>query len=126
MVANYSHQKTMGKRGEDAAAAYLAKQGYRILARNYRCREGEIDLVAQEGEFLVFVEVKARSSTAYGYGRDAITPRKQAKIILTARYYLMEHHPDEPPPCRFDVAEVDLHHGEAVAVELLRDAFVCS
>src|SRR5947209_7314149 len=69
----------IGRRGEEAAAEQLKAAGYRILARNYRCPSGEIDLVAEERGVLVFVEVKTRSSAAYGSPRDAVTPAKRRK-----------------------------------------------
>ncbi|MBU2262867.1 MAG: YraN family protein, partial [Proteobacteria bacterium] len=79
-----------GKTGEELAAAYLAEAGYRILERNYRCLFGEIDIVAQEGETLVFVEVKSRSSGAYGDPQLAVGRRKQQKISRISVHYLAE------------------------------------
>jgi putative endonuclease len=96
-----------GKRGEELAAAYLTKAGYRIVERNYRCRFGEIDIVAEEGETLVFIEVKSRRSVAYGEPQLAVSHQKQKKISRIAMHYLQErqfHHRF----ARFDVVAVKL------------------
>jgi len=110
-----------GKQGEELAAAYLAKAGYRILERNYRCLFGEIDIVAEEGDVLVFVEVKSRRSTAYGDPQLAVGPRKQKKISLIAMHYLGERRRGHCP-ARFDVLSVLLLPA-GPRIELIRDAF---
>jgi putative endonuclease len=88
----------LGQRGEQAAALYLAGRGYAILERNYRTRHGEIDLVARcsegaedGGDLLVFVEVKTRSSTAYGLPEEALTPAKQAHFLAAVDGYVQAH-----------------------------------
>ncbi len=110
-----------GKRGEELAAAYLAEAGYRIVERNYRCIFGEIDIVAEEGETLVFVEVKSRRSDAYGDPQLAVGHRKQNKLSRIAMHYLEEkrlrHH-----PARFDVVAVKLPPSHQ-KIELIRNAF---
>ena len=75
-----TYQKRIGNQGEKIAAAYLESKGYRILEQNYHTRFGEIDLVAQEGDSLVFVEVKARTSTTFGLPEASVTPAKLEKI----------------------------------------------
>jgi putative endonuclease len=110
-----------GKRGEDLAAAHLAEAGYRILERNYRCLFGEIDIVAEEGETLVFVEVKSRRSAAYGDPQLAVGLQKQRKISRIATHYLAERHLFHRP-ARFDVVAVKMLPGQ-VQFELIRDAF---
>jgi len=80
-----------GKRAEARAADYLRLQGYKIVCHNYRWRGGEIDLIARQGDCLVFVEVKARRGRGYGLPEEAVTPRKQHKLVRTARRYLSEH-----------------------------------
>lgn len=98
-------RKRRGDRGEAAAAAALARRGYRILARQYRCRWGEIDLVAWDpAGVLCFVEVKTRSPDAAVQGREAVTPAKRRRLRRAASVYLASGAPD--CPCRFDVAEV--------------------
>lgn len=76
------------------------------MERNFRCRQGEIDIIAKEEETLLFVEVKYRSDTAYGYPSEAVTWKKQNKILYTANYYKYRYHIREDVPCRFDVIEV--------------------
>ena len=98
-----------GQYAEAQAAAFLERRGYTILARNYRIRTAEIDLIAWDGEVLVFAEVKARGSAAYGAPREAVTPRKQARIVQAARHWLAHTAPDDSyrDACaRFDVIEV--------------------
>ena len=110
-----------GKRGEELAEAYLAEAGYRIIERNYRCLFGEIDIVAEEGETLVFVEVKSRRSAAYGDPQLAVGPQKQKKISRISLHYLAEHHLRDRP-ARFDVVAVKLLPA-GHRIELIRNAF---
>mgnify|MGYP000862664561 FL=1 len=99
------NSKILGGQGENCAAAYLRKKGYRILEQNYSTRSGEIDIIAENGETLVFVEVKTRSSLRYGTPAEAVNFRKRNKIIQTASWYLRQRHM-EYRPCRFDVIEI--------------------
>ena len=99
-------RKRRGNRGEDAVAAMLEKQGCTIQARQYRCRWGEIDLIARTAEgVLCFVEVKTRSPRAIAAPREAVTPAKQRKLRSAASWYLVQTGQDDCL-CRFDVAEV--------------------
>ncbi|MBO5517071.1 MAG: YraN family protein [Firmicutes bacterium] len=84
-------KKSRGKKGEDYACDFLKKQGYRIAERNFRCKIGEIDIIALDGEYICFVEVKARTRTDYGMPRDAVDVRKQHKLIRCAQLYLKLH-----------------------------------
>ena len=86
-----SARSNLGTRGEALAAAHLEGLGMCIAARNYRTRYGEVDLVAHEGDTLVFVEVKTRRSNAYGAPEESITPRKLDRLAKTAALYLQEH-----------------------------------
>ena len=99
-----------GRRGEDIAAACLAQKGYRILERNYRRMRCEVDIIAAQGDVLVFVEVKARSSSAMGLGRESVTAAKQKNIITAAQCYIAERELQDTAG-RFDVVEVDLSSG---------------
>jgi putative endonuclease len=94
-----------GSAAEEAAANFLARNGLQVVARNYRTRLGEIDLVARDGEVLVFVEVRMRSSERFGGGAGSIGPLKQKRIVAAARQYLARL-PHEPA-CRFDVITLD-------------------
>lgn len=110
-----------GKEGEDIAVHYLSEQGYRILVRNYRTKVGEIDIIAREGNTLVFVEVKARSGARFGLPQDAVDLRKQTKLSRVAMGYL-RHKNVLPCACRFDVVAVVAREGK-FKVELIRNAF---
>lgn len=96
--------KLLGRWGEAAAAEYLRKKGYRLLASGYRTKIGEIDLIAEDRKNIIFVEVKTRRDDGYAQARDAVTYRKQGKIINTAKIYLQTHRTDKEP--RLDVIEV--------------------
>ncbi|MDO4554458.1 MAG: YraN family protein [Lachnospiraceae bacterium] len=99
-------KRKAGSLGEQLAAAYLEKKGFEILEYNYRCRQGEIDLIAREKEYLVFIEVKARRTKASGYPAEAVDLRKQQKICRTAQFYCLEHRIHTDCPIRFDVIEI--------------------
>lgn len=92
-----------GNAAEDAAVRYLTEQGYQILERNYRFRHTEIDIIAKEKGYLVFIEVKYRKSAAAQHPLAAVGPEKQKRISLTALHYLQQHHTGLNVPCRFDV-----------------------
>ena len=95
---------TVGFRGEDKAAEYLRARGYEVLARNYRSRYGEIDIVARDGEWVVFAEVKTRKDDSFASAASAVTPSKRAKIRKTALLWMK--HTNCVDPARFDVIEV--------------------
>lgn len=84
-------RQDLGQLGEELACVFLKKQGYKILGQNFRTRGGEIDVIAKEGEMVVFVEVKTRISAAFGYPEEAIDERKQHKLAMTAEAYLAVH-----------------------------------
>lgn len=107
-----------GADAEDRAAAFLQKQGLALVERNYRCRFGEIDLIARDGDTLVFVEVRMRSDKRFGGAAASITAAKQHKLLRTARHYLAGC--ARTPACRFDAL---LLHGENHAIEWLKNAF---
>lgn len=84
-------RQRLGQRGETLAAAHLQAQGYTLITRNYRCPNGEIDIVAQQGETWVFVEVRARRGEAFGPPEASLTPRKRAHLLTAAQHYLHTH-----------------------------------
>lgn len=116
-----SPRSRLGRSAEIAAAAELGRRGYRIVASNYRCRHGEIDLIAQEGDSLVFVEVRCKRTGEFGSPAESITAAKRRKLIATAQHYLNEQ-AAEDVNCRFDVVEVRPVRGKLTA-EVIRDAF---
>ncbi|MBF0188840.1 MAG: YraN family protein [Magnetococcales bacterium] len=114
-------RKQFGAHAEQIAARHLQKLGYRIVARNVRCRAGEIDLIARDGEILVFCEVKARRQGRFGDPAEAIDVRKQAQIITLANDYLHKL-TTAVPVCRFD-AVLMLWNGKEWAIRHEKDAF---
>ncbi len=98
-------KRAIGTEYEERARVYLKEQGYQILDSNFYCKEGEIDIIAKDGEVLVFVEVKYRGDLQKGHPFEAVTITKQRKISKCARYYLYRHHLQEMP-CRFDVVGI--------------------
>ena len=95
-----------GSIGENKVASYLIKQGYTILKRNFQCRHGEIDIIAEQGEYIVFIEVKTRVSNAIVSGIEAVDGYKQHRIITAANYFLSKSQYFGEKNVRFDVAEV--------------------
>jgi putative endonuclease len=95
-----------GVPGESLACRHLEGKGFVILARNYRCRSGEVDVIARDGDATVFVEVKARRGASHGAGCDSVTFGKRRRIVRAARLYAASHRLDESP-LRFDVVSID-------------------
>lgn len=112
------NKREIGSYTEEKAADFLKQKGYRILKKNYRCKAGEIDLVAADGSYLVFVEVKYRKNAASGTPQEAVTFHKQRKISKAASWYLTENGFDLYTPCRFDVIAME---GEQILH--IKDAF---
>jgi putative endonuclease len=110
--------RATGAAAEELAARFLESQGLAIVARNYRCRAGEIDLVARDGDTLAFVEVRLRGSAAFGGAAASIDAAKQRRILQVARHYLAGR---RDQPCRCDVVLLD--RLDPARVEWIRDAF---
>ena len=100
-----SHNRALGASGEDAAVAWYEAQGYEVVARNWRCRDGELDLIVRQGRTFVFCEVKTRTSTRFGAPVEAVTYQKQARVRRLAARWL-EDSPIRAREIRFDVASV--------------------
>jgi putative endonuclease len=115
-------RQNLGQSGEDLAAEFLSKNGYAILTRNYRCRYGEIDIIAKFRDVLVFIEVKTRKGEAYGSPAAAVTHRKQRQISKTAQYYLNERNLFDAP-ARFDVVSIAIAPDQRIRIEILPNAF---
>jgi putative endonuclease len=115
----------LGARGESVASDALVRRGYRIIERNCRSRWGELDLVAYDGDTLVFVEVKARRSPQFGDPAYAVDRRKQTRLIRLAERYLLRRRLGEPP-CRFDVVLVEERAVLPPRVEVITNAFDAS
>lgn len=100
-----------GAAGEDEAARYLEARGFRLLARNFRTRAGEVDIVAREGPVTVFVEVKRRESQTHGIAAEFVTPAKRQRVIAAARAFAARHGLSQTP-LRFDVIAIDVIDGK--------------
>lgn len=114
-------KKSLGRLGEELAVKQLKNNGYRILEQNFRSKFGEIDIIAQEGGDLVFIEVKTRWSKSFGPPEEAITPWKIQHIIKAGEYYKLLH-PETPEALRIDAVAVDLSsEGKIERVEILKN-----
>ena len=118
-LASLFNRKQAGDAAERVAEQYLVKQGMTLLERNYRIRQGEIDLVMRDGATLVFVEVRMRKDARFGGAAASIGHRKQQRLIAAAQHYLAGKSP--LPPCRFDA--VLLNQPDPEHVEWIKDAF---
>lgn len=122
-------KKELGKKGENIAVRYLKSRGYRIIERNYRLRFGEIDIIAEQGDDLVFVEVKTRSASTFGSPFESVTAQKQKQLSRVALEYIVRNRCHDRP-ARFDVVGINLKGGsrllEAASIELLQNAFELS
>jgi len=115
-------RKDTGILGEKLAKDFLKKRGYRILETNYRCPQGEIDIVAKHKDWLVFIEVRAKKSSEFGSPEESITPTKRERMRATAAYY-QQTHSKLPPLWRIDVVAVELdQNGKPSRIELIENA----
>jgi putative endonuclease len=114
-----SPDKTAGALAEARAEAFLQQQGLVKCAKNYRCKLGEIDLIMQHDDTLVFIEVRLRTHTGFANAAESVTIRKQQKIIKTAQYYLQQYQLTDKANCRFDV----IAFSDNGAPEWIKDAF---
>ncbi|MBE6023644.1 MAG: YraN family protein [Cellulosilyticum sp.] len=99
------NKRTIGNQYEEMAKSYLLEQGYSIICQNFRSRFGEIDIIAWDHEYIVFIEVKYRKTKKFGYPREAVTYQKRRHILRTAQYFLLTQIGKELS-CRFDVIEI--------------------
>lgn len=117
-------RQELGRIGEDLACRELERRGYAILARRYRRRRGEVDIVARDGQTLVFVEVKSRGGRAFGTGADAVTALKRRRMVLVAQDFMMRHRLGDCA-CRFDVVSIDLADARREpVVQVFQNAFI--
>ena len=113
---------SLGKLGENAAAGYLRQKGYRILEQNYRCKIGEIDIVAEKSGRILFIEIKTRRSDHYGAPEESVHTLKQKKILRAAEWYLKEHKATDRP-VGFEVISVLWHDGRNPEIRYIPNAF---
>jgi putative endonuclease len=116
--------KSLGDDYEIHAAAWLQKQGLRMLCRNFRGKTGEIDIIALDGDYLVFLEVRARRNPAFTSAAASVDRRKQQRILRTAQWFLQRHPSMASMPCRFDVIAFDPRQsGPSLDIRWIRGAF---
>ena len=113
--------KTLGNEDEDLAVLFLRKKGYRIISRNYKNSVGEIDIIAQDGETVVFVEVKTRTNYSFGYPFESVHRRKRQKLKNLALLYLKKQRKEFP--VRFDVLSITCADNGSRQIEHIQDAF---
>jgi len=118
----FAHRPELGLKGEAAARDFLVAMGFDILAERFRCRHGEIDLIADDGGTVVFVEVKARTSRAFGAPEESVTPAKQARLARLASVFLARAG-FQDRDCRFDVVAVEADARGKLTVRHIPDAF---
>ncbi len=111
----------LGQKGEDIAVGFLERAGYKVLDRNFRCRNGEIDIIALDGKSIVFVEVKTRNKENFGPPKLAVNWRKQKQLVRVALTYLKQKRLMDRP-ARFDVVGIIIR-GDKEEIELVKDAF---
>jgi putative endonuclease len=115
-------RRETGKLGEKIACDFLGNNGYKIIETNYRCRDGEIDIVAQQREMLVFVEVRTKKSYYFGTPEESITPTKMQHLRAVASHY-EQNHVNLPPAWRIDVVAIQMHaNGKVCRVEIIENA----
>jgi putative endonuclease len=115
-------RQRLGRSGEETIAKYLQKHGYKILVKNYRCKVGEIDIIAMDGPYLVFIEVKTRSGLGFGSPASSVNTRKQKQISRAAQYYLAEQQLFDSP-ARFDVVSILWADGKPMQIDHINNAF---
>lgn len=120
MLSENKNRRQTGARYENLAAEYLKSHGLSVIEKNFHCRQGEIDLIARDGEYLVFVEVKYRQRKENGISLEAVDRRKQKMICKAARYYLACVVGNMDVSCRFDVVGID---GKEESVSWIKNAF---
>lgn len=113
--------KALGSKGEDLAIQFLKKKGYRIIYRNYKTSVGEIDIIARDGNTIVFVEVKTRTDDSFGYPFEAVNKKKRQKLKNLALLYLKRQVRESP--VRFDVLSIFYADGKEQKIEHIKDAF---
>ena len=116
-------RKNLGDSGERVAALFLEQRGYKILARNFRSRLGEMDLIAEDADGLAFVEVRARRGSTAGAPEESLTPRKRVRLIAVAQAFLQEHPESAERAWRIDLVAIELNRAGRIArIEVIKSA----
>ena len=123
MESHQDRRLSLGRSGEDAAVDFLEKNRCRILARGFRALRGEIDIVARDGDTIVFIEVKTRAGAGFGSPEEAVTAAKQRRIRRMAEAFLSKFRIGPDTPCRFDVISLGPGNGGDTEIRHIKDAF---
>ena len=115
-------RQNLGESGEEMACRELGARGYAILARRYRTRHGEIDIIARDADTIVFVEVRVKTTAEFGSAAESVTPWKQRRVVAMAVDYLARNRLTDRP-CRFDVVAIDVLEGGAPRITVIPSAF---
>jgi len=127
VIQPYPDRRRIGREKEQLAARFLRSRGLRILTSNYQCRSGEIDLIAEDEGYLVFVEVRYRSKLGHGTALDTVTSAKQNRILRCATHYLTRHPHLLSTSCRFDVVGLDrMEQSQRLSIRWVKNAFQSS
>ncbi len=118
-----TRRKARGDQAEAAAEQWLVRKGLALVTRNYRCRQGEIDLVMQDQDTLVFVEVRWRQNRSHGGALASVDHHKQHRLIQAARHFLAKHPAHQQRPCRFDVIGMEPDNNGSVSYQWIQNAF---
>ena len=116
-------RKARGDQAEAAAEQWLGRKGLNLVVRNYRCRQGEIDLVMLDQDCLVFIEVRWRQHQSHGGALASVDHHKQQRLIQAARHFLASHPAHQQRPCRFDVIGMEPDNGDSVSYQWIQNAF---
>ena len=120
-----TRQQVSGNQAERQAELLLKQAGLTVLDRNYRCKQGELDLVMRDADTVVFVEVRYRRSSQWGSAAETVDARKQKRVIAAAQHYLLTHPQLAKHPCRFDVIAANGNSADPAAYHWIREAFTC-
>lgn len=118
-----TEKQQTGRQAEQTACDFLQAQGMALLEKNYFCPQGEIDLIMNDNNTIVFVEVRFRRNTQYGTGAETVDRHKQSKLVATAAHYLQKNPKAAKNPCRFDVISLTANNSDGQKLEWIPDAF---
>ncbi|SDS30970.1 putative endonuclease [Halopseudomonas sabulinigri] len=124
-MLRFTPKQRTGNQAEALAEQIMCRAGLSCLARNYRCKQGELDLVMRDGDTVVFVEVRYRRHNRWGGAAESVNQAKQQRVILAAQHFLLHHPKLANRPCRFDVIAAEGNPADPAAYNWIREAFTC-
>ena len=124
-MTSLTDKQVLGNQAERQSEQMLLRAGMRLLARNYRCKQGELDLVMRDADTVVFGEVRYRRSARWGSAAETVDWRKQKRVVAAAQHYLLTHPHLANQPCRFDVITAQGNPADPASYQWIREAFTC-